>query len=554
MISTSELAHDGYAKVSHIHLEDLQNWYSAFTLIASNFPAILPFLLSIAIGVYSWATIVIIAFLISVAYHTCQTTTFCPLYVGLPTWQKLDHTSAGALLAFTILLFIFYRPIVKIKDDRYQSNINKTKKSKSLKDIESSIVDYNQEQQQHQPIRQYHIYSSNDNNDLSPKVHHPYFKTDNHGLFIDDGNNIYDGGGMNNTFKKHTPSNKDSIVYFNDHSISSISSTGQIKKVTKDIDGRPLNKKIENKKRGFRFIDDEEEEGEYTNTEEEYDDDDEEIEDEEEEEEEVFLSKDEELREEHVPDSKLVFQNSLYHDEAYTENDRKKTCFECRGINTVMVYDWQSIFVTYVYLFVVFMTIEILPLTLQSFVIIIVFGVLVALLKIVIIEEGDPSYLNERYDATCLFIGFALVVISLAFYFIDGYMDYWIFHSLWHIFSFIGFAFIVIGVTRDLRPIEKTSKLIRSWIKQKPSSTYDKEKCCCGGGSNFCWNGIYLCSTLCRWSRFCFGCVWYGCYDRIFCCCCSSSRCFYRNNKNNKYYDKNRIPSEIMKGLYRGRG
>jgi len=66
------------------------------------------------IGFYAWPIILLIA-LLSVFFHTCQTTSFCPLYINLHTLQKLDHTLAVALLAFTILLFI-----LKQKPKTYQ--------------------------------------------------------------------------------------------------------------------------------------------------------------------------------------------------------------------------------------------------------------------------------------------------------------------------------------------------------------------------------------------------------------------------------------------------
>ena len=144
------------------------------------------------------------------------------------------------------------------------------------------------------------------------------------------------------------------------------------------------------------------------------------------------------------PDPYLSYENNL------RRRDKSKICFDCRGVNPIMIYDWQSECFVLIYIYVIFLTINALPLTTQSFVIIVVFGLLCALFKIVILEEGDPSYLKNRFHLPSLITGIVLIVISLIFYFIDGYMLYWLFHSFWHDFSFIGFLFYIIGISKDL--------------------------------------------------------------------------------------------------------
>jgi hypothetical protein len=149
-------------------------------------------------------------------------------------------------------------------------------------------------------------------------------------------------------------------------------------------------------------------------------------------------------------DYKLGPKASLAYDPILRTKDRVKTCFEYRGVNSVMMYDWQSEFFILSYIYVIIIAITALPLTMQSFVIIISYGVLCALLKIVLFEEGDPPGLKDRFHLPSLITGLVLIAISLVFYFIDGYLLYWLFHPLWHIFSFVGFLFFLIGISKNL--------------------------------------------------------------------------------------------------------
>jgi hypothetical protein len=170
------------------------------------------------------------------------------------------------------------------------------------------------------------------------------------------------------------------------------------------------------------------------------------------------------------PDQKLSFDKNL------RLRDKTKICFNCRGVDPIMIYDWQSEVIVFIYIFVIVITINALPLTTQSFLIVIIFGLLYALLKIVVFEEGDPSYLKERFHLPSLIIGIVFIIISLIFYFIDGYILYWLFHPLWHLFSFIGFLFFVIGISKDLDGWFNFNDILRFLLKRTKSCL---TICCC---------------------------------------------------------------------------
>lgn len=293
MITNSKTVVDGYISISNINLAALDNWYSAVLLVLSNLFAIPAIIAGFVLGFYIWGSAVLVAMLISMAYHLCQTNTYCLFGMDINQYQLTDHKTAGTLLAFSIILFYLYRP--------------------------------------QPPKRTFDYYN--------PK-----------------------------TF------------------------------------GAP---------------------------------------------------------------------NNLDYDNILSKNDKNKVCYSCRGTYDHTVYDWQSSLIVYFYIFVVILATTALPLTTQSFVIIIIFGVIMAGFKIVIIEEGNPEYLNNRFYLPALIFGLVLIIISLAFYFIDSYFYYEYFHSLWHVFSNIGLLFVLIGTTYDIIGWFNIRSIIRYLWKKT------KEYCCC---------------------------------------------------------------------------
>lgn len=293
MISNSHTIIDGYVSISSIDLASINNWWSCLLLVVSNFFAIPAVIYGYALGFYLWATAILVAAIVSIFYHLCQTTNYCLFGLSLTEYQIFDHRTAGSILAISILLFFLYRPIPP----------------KRLAD------DYNQK-----------FYGS---------------------------------------------------------------------------------------------------------------------------------------------------ASKMSYDELLTPNDRNKVCYGCRGSDDRMLYDWFGVVTLYSYIFVIILVTTALPLTTQSFVLIIIFGVILSMIKIVVFEEGNPVYLHGRFYFPALIFGIILVIISLVFYFIDSYVSYEIFHSLWHVFSNIGLLFVLIGVSYN----------ISGWFNIRTILKYGWKKtmdfCCC---------------------------------------------------------------------------
>lgn len=89
------------------------------------------------------------------------------------------------------------------------------------------------------------------------------------------------------------------------------------------------------------------------------------------------------------------------------------------------------------------------PFSFQAFIIAISFGFAAIFHKIVIIDEGIPIGFYGRISLPDLLVGVFLIAISLIFYMIDIWYYYGITHSLWHIFSFMGSYFFVIGLSKN---------------------------------------------------------------------------------------------------------
>lgn len=313
MLSLYHPTIDGYSYISNIDVASLHQWWKALLLVLSNFFAIPAIIISIRLGGYLWSYSLLISMIVSIFYHLCQCTDYCVFITNLDSYQRIDHVSAGIILAMSLLLFYIYRPSKTHKLHKY-----------------------------YKPKLKY-----NYGNDFLIDIHEEHHK------------------------RKHI---------------------------------------------------------------------------------------------------RLGPKNSLYFDDDLSPSSKNKVCFSCRGVNPLMVYDGQSIFIVITYIFVVVFTIYAIPLTTQSFLIIILFGVLFALIKIFVIEEGNPEYLENRFDFKNLLIGVILIIISLIFYFIDAYMAYWLFHSLWHLSFNIGALFLFLGVTRDVDGWFDSSDIFKYiWMKIKHS-------------------------------------------------------------------------------------
>lgn len=113
------------------------------------------------------------------------------------------------------------------------------------------------------------------------------------------------------------------------------------------------------------------------------------------------------------------------------------------------LYDAWSVYIMYTSIFIVIMACLAHPFSMEAFVIAICFGLAAIFFKIVIIDEGIPVGFYHRISLPELLLGVFLMAISLVFYILDCYWEYGYMHSLWHVCSYLGAYFIVIGLSKN---------------------------------------------------------------------------------------------------------
>ena len=143
-------------------------------------------------------------------------------------------------------------------------------------------------------------------------------------------------------------------------------------------------------------------------------------------------------------------RRSYYYQELYREE------------NTVR--DAWSATIVYCYIFVAVNATLAHPFSMQSFLIVIAFGLGVVFFKVVVIDDGQISHNAESVSVPDVLIGIALVSVSLIFFVLDSWFYYWIFHSLWHAFSFTGVYFYGMGLSKGLPNFYSPYEQCRAWL------------------------------------------------------------------------------------------
>jgi hypothetical protein len=158
---------------------------------------------------------------------------------------------------------------------------------------------------------------------------------------------------------------------------------------------------------------------------------------------------------------------------AYKGDVKEGTEAGLRYLEEVALNHKWSDGITYIYLFVVFLSTVCHPFSMQNNLIVIAVGMGVVLLKLTVIDDGDPGNLLARISLPDLVVGLVLIGISLVFFVLDGFVYYWIFHTLWHFFSFIGVYFYAAGITKNLpfsySPVELFQEKVRYSLRVKRS-------------------------------------------------------------------------------------
>ena len=90
------------------------------------------------------------------------------------------------------------------------------------------------------------------------------------------------------------------------------------------------------------------------------------------------------------------------------------------------------------------------PYSMQNFIIVLSFSMCIILVKLVAIDNGDPTNLMNRISVPDLIVGTILLFISIIYFVLDSFVLYWLFHSLWHCFSNVGVYFLAAGITKGV--------------------------------------------------------------------------------------------------------
>ncbi len=109
-----------------------------------------------------------------------------------------------------------------------------------------------------------------------------------------------------------------------------------------------------------------------------------------------------------------------------------------------------GIYIAYTSIFVTVIAALAHPFSMQAFVIAIVFGLCAVFFKQIVIDEGQTTDLEYRVSMPDLVFGVILIALCLLFYMLDVYWEYGITHTLWHVLSYMGAYFLVIGLSRHV--------------------------------------------------------------------------------------------------------
>src|SRR5277367_444447 len=390
-----------------LNLASLQTWYYALMLIGSNFYGIPLMIYGHKHAFYIISIATVIAVIFSIFYHTCQTLDIC-FGASLTVLTQADHISAPAFMMALILFIINERSTAQIRNDiKHRArlyNLNNVrsdliheerKRGNTLYPLTSTIKVLNRESVGVPRIPS-HI-GNNDNIKQDKRQFVDYLKGthDNakqkrFNATTDDHQYSYKPSSY-----RHYPKSielKDGKERHHHHSeVVDITDRIQAEDLIHDGLSKWDTKKYER---------------------------------------ETYLTQ-EEIEE--------IEHEKMYYNLGYSQYEP----------NTL--YDAWSVYALYTSVFIVAFAALIHPFSMQAFYIAITFGLMLIFFKIVIIDEGIPINMYHRIYLPDLLIGLILIIISLIFYMVDVYWQYAFTHSLWHILSFIGVYFLVIGLSRNVK-------------------------------------------------------------------------------------------------------
>ena len=424
-----------------LKLASLRVWYFALILIGSNFFGIPLFLYGHKHSYYFLAGATFIAVFFSVLYHTCQTTGVC-FGLNLFILTLADHISAPTFMMMLILFVINSRSVKQIKRDLKsranrqdidltvnENNISSntttttapsptTIKSKSSSSYRSQIINnnieynyqsYNQPQRprpppppQQQQQQKKHNNNNNNNNSYRKDIASYHSNVDR--LL----NPNYNSNIIPNYTKKNTiqSSGGGSGGYYNNNNNNNTKRKNNINQTYLSNTIQTLHAQIIPNNLSFKQQHQNKTYENETN-----------------------------LTQEEVD---LIESRKTYYNTGYSQDEPNT---ESNAFGS---------YITITSIFIVIIAALAHPFSMQAFVIAIVYGFAAIFIKIVIIDEGIPVNMYHRISLPDLLLGIILISISLVFYVIDIYWEYAITHSLWHVLSFLGAYFFVVGLTYNV--------------------------------------------------------------------------------------------------------
>lgn len=106
------------------------------------------------------------------------------------------------------------------------------------------------------------------------------------------------------------------------------------------------------------------------------------------------------------------------------------------------------------------------PFSYAAFVIVITSCILAAFLKIMLLDEGEPTNFRGRFSLPELLISLALSIVGLVAYVLDSYVEYLVLHSLWHVAIYIATMFFEAGTKKSVNGWIPLWRPIKHWFQR----------------------------------------------------------------------------------------
>lgn len=171
----------------------------------------------------------------------------------------------------------------------------------------------------------------------------------------------------------------------------------------------------------------------------------------------------EEEEEEHNQDCVLVLTPSQ-------KKLQKEHSHRVHKVEENMLYDHWSVASFIVITVITHLAVRAHPFSYEAFVIVFTSCMLAAFIKIMLIEEGEPTNFKGRFSLPELVISFVLNVIGLVAYVLDSYVEYLVLHSVWHVAIYLGTMFFEAGTKKSVNgwiPLWRPTKRFFITLKKK---------------------------------------------------------------------------------------